>query len=78
MSFQDKYTEVVYILFYMQIHIGNDMGSGQYACDILHYNTGTCWNCYDGTITKYSGYLDNVCDNYSRMNEQKMCGGGYY
>ena len=77
MSFQDKHAEVVYILVFIKMHIGNDMNSGHYICDVLYYNTGTWWNCDDGTITKYSGYPDNVYDNSSKRNEPKD-GGNYY
>ena len=63
MYFQDKNADVVYILVSIKLHIGNDMDCVHYVCDILYYNTGTWWNCDDSTITKYSGYLDNVHDN---------------
>ena len=47
------------------------MDSGHYVCDILYYNTGTWWNYNDDTITKYSGYPDNIYDISSNKNEQK-------
>ena len=59
MSFPDN-PEVLYILFYIKLHIGNDMDKGHYVCDVLYYNKGTCWNCDDETITQYPGYPMNV------------------
>ena len=41
MSFPVKYAEVIYIIFYLQICIGNGVDSGHYVCDVLEYNTGT-------------------------------------
>ena len=71
MSFSGEDTEVLYILVYIKLHIGNDMDSGHYVCDLLDYNTGTWWNCCDDTITKYEVYPNNVYDNLSIDNEQK-------
>ena len=39
--FPGKNTGVLYIIVSIKLHIGNDMDSGQYVCDILDYNTGT-------------------------------------
>ena len=61
---------MVYILVSIKIHTGNDIYSGHYVCDILDYSTGKKCNCDDDTITKYSGYPDNVYDNSSNNNEQ--------
>ena len=71
MSFQDKHAEVFYILVSINLHIGNYMDSGHCIYDVLYYNTGTWWNCDDGTINKYSGYPDNVFNKSSNINEQK-------
>ena len=62
---------MIYILVSINIHIGNGTNKGHYVCDILEYNTGTCWNCDDTTMTKYSVYPKNVYDNLSTDNEQK-------
>ena len=40
MYFSDKHPEVLYILVFIQIHIGNDMDKGHYVYDVLDYNTG--------------------------------------
>ena len=77
MSFQSKHAELVYILASIKLHIAYYMDSGHYIYDIIDYNTGPCWNVYDGTITTYSGYPDNVYDNSSKRNEPKD-GGNYY
>ena len=45
MSFLGKHAEVIYILVYIKIHIGNDMYKSHYACDVLDYSTETWWNC---------------------------------
>ena len=71
MSFQDKHSEEIYILVSIKFNIGNVMDSGNYVCDILYYNIGTWCNCDDDTITKYSGYPENVYDNLSKENEKK-------
>ena len=77
MYFPDKHAEVIYILFYIKIHIGNDVDSVHYFCDVLYYNTVTWCNFDDYTITKYLGYPENVYDNLSKENEQKR-GDFYY
>ena len=65
MYFPVTKAEVLYIIFYINIHIGNYMYKGHYVCDILEYNTVT-WCIYDDdTITKYSVYPMNVYDNLS-------------
>ena len=64
MSFQDN-PEVIYILFSIKLHIGNDMDKGHYVCDLLDYNTGTWKNCDYKTITQYTGYPMNVYDELS-------------
>ena len=71
MSFPGEDTEMLYIIVSMNLHIGNDMDSGHYVCDVLDYNTWTWRNCDDDTITNYSGYPKNVYDNLSKDNEQK-------
>ena len=70
MYFPGKYSEVIYILFYIDICIGNFMDSGKYVCGLLYYNTGTWWNCDYDTITKYSGYPNNLYDNVSKDHEK--------
>ena len=60
MSFPDKYSEVIYILAYIKLHIGNDIYKGHYVCDVLDYSTVTWCNCDDDTITQYPGYRLNV------------------
>ena len=71
-SFLGKDSGVLYILVSINIHIGNDMGSGQYVCGVLECSTATWWNCDNDTINKYSGYpKKNVYDNLSKDNEQK-------
>ena len=47
------------------------MDKGHYVCDVLHYNTGTCWNCEDETITQYPGYPINVYNDLSSDKKQK-------
>ena len=63
MSFTVMHAEVIYILIYIKLYIGNDMDKGHYVCDVLDYNTGTWWNCDDDTINKYRGYPMNVYDD---------------
>ena len=46
------------------------MDKGPYVCDVLDYNTGTLWDCDDGTITQYTGYPMYVCDDLS-IDENK-------
>ena len=46
MFFPDN-PEVLYIIVYINLHIGNDMDKGHHVCDVLDYNTGTWWNCDD-------------------------------
>ena len=65
MYFPDKHPEVLYIIFSIYPHIGNDMDKGHYVCEILNYNTGTWWNCDDDTITRYSGYPFNAYNDLS-------------
>ena len=77
MVFTGKHDEVVYIIFYIKLLIGKDIDRGQYVCDELYYNTRTCLNCNDDTITNYSGYTENVYDNLSNENKQKT-GGNYH
>ena len=65
MYFPVTKAEVLYIIVYIKIHIGNYMYKVHYVCDILEYNTVT-WCIYDDdTITKYSVYPMNVYDNLS-------------
>ena len=71
-SLPDKYStsftnnrEVLYIIVYIKLHIGNNMYQGQYVCDVLDYNTGTWWNCDDEKITQYPGYPMNVYNDLS-------------
>ena len=70
MSFPDN-PEVLYILVSIKLHIANDMDKGHYVCDLLDYNTGTCWNCDDETRTQYPGYPMNVYNDLSIDKEQK-------
>ena len=56
LSFLDKHAEVVYILVFINLNIGNDMDSCHYVCGVLDYNIGTWWNFDDDTITNHSGY----------------------
>ena len=71
MSFLGKHAEVLSILVFINICIGNNMDSDHYVCGVLDYNTGAWWNFDDDTITRYSGYPKNVYDNLSKENEQK-------
>ena len=64
-SFLDKHPEVLYILVYIKLYIGNDIDEGLYVCDVLDYNTGTWWNFDDETINQYPGYSSNVYDDLS-------------
>ena len=64
MSFPDN-PEVIYIIFSIKLHIGNDVDKGRYVCDVLYYNTGTWGNCDDETITEYPGYPMNVYNDLS-------------
>ena len=68
MSFTGKDAKFLYILVSINLHIGNYIICGHCVCDLLDYNTVTCWNCYDDTITKYSGYPNNVNYNLSKYN----------
>ena len=77
MYFSGINAEVLYILVSIKIHIGNDMDKGHYVCDVLDYNTGSWWNFYDVTITKYLGYPNSICDNLSIDKKQKK-GKCYY
>ena len=54
MSFSGEHDEANYIIVVINIHVVNDIYSGNYVCGVLDYNTGTCWNCDDNTITNYS------------------------
>ena len=55
------------------------MDSGHYVCDVLDYNTGTWWRCDDDTTIKnYSGYPDNVYNDFSHESEPKKGGNVYY
>ena len=40
MSFPNN-TEVLYIIFSINLNIGNDIDKGHYVCDLLDHNTGT-------------------------------------
>ena len=68
MYFSGKHAEVVYIIVSIKIHIGKDMDSGNYVCDVLYYNIGTWWNYDDDTITNYSGYPEDVYNNLLNEN----------
>ena len=46
------------------------MDSGHYVYDLLDYNTGIWWIFDDDMITNYSGYLENIYDDFSHENEQ--------
>ena len=63
--------EVIYVLFYIKYHNGNDMDQGHYICDILDYITGTWWKCDDEIITKYPGYPMNVYNELSSNKKHK-------
>ena len=63
MSFPDKHPEVFYIIFSINLHIGNDMDKGHYVYVVLDYNTRTWWNCDDEIITQYPGNAMNVYDD---------------
>ena len=52
--------KVIYVLFSIKFHIGNDMDQGHYVCGVLDYNTGTWCNCDDEIITEYPGYPMNA------------------
>ena len=71
MDFPDKQAEVLYIMVFINIYIGNDMNKGHYVCDILDYKTGTWRNCDYDKITQYPGYPLNVYDDLSIDKEQK-------
>ena len=64
MSFPNN-REVLYIIFSIKLHIGNDMDQVQYVCDVLEYNTGIWWNCDDEKVTQYPGYPMNVYNDLS-------------
>ena len=64
MSFPNN-REVLYIIVFIRIHIGNNMDQGHYVCGVLDYNTGTWWNCDDEKITQYPGYPMNVYNDLS-------------
>ena len=71
MSFSEKHDSVVYILVSIKHHVGKDMDSSRYICDVLYYNTGTWWRCDNKKITNYSGYIENVYDDFSHENLKK-------
>ena len=62
MYFPSKDSELLYIIVYINTHIGKDMDKGKYVCDVLDYNTVTWWDFYDDTITQYPGYPMHVYD----------------
>ena len=47
------------------------MDQGHYVCDVLDYNNGTWWKCYDEIVTKYPGYQMNVYNEVSSDKKQK-------
>ena len=52
------------------------MDKGQYVCYLLNYNTGTCWNCDDNTITQYPGYPMKEYGDLSidkKQKREKVC-----
>ena len=71
MSFPSKYSEVLFIIVSINIHIGNDMDKGQCVCYLLDYNMGTWWNFDDDKITQYSLYPMNLYDDLSIDKNQK-------
>ena len=75
MYFPDKHAEVLYILVYIKLHIGNDIYKCHYVCDLFDCNKVTWWNCDDDTITQYTGYLINVYDDLSidKIKKRKKC-----
>ena len=74
MSFSGKHQGVVYILVSIKLHIGNDMDSGHYVCDLLDYNIGTWCICDDDTITQYPEYPINLYDDLPIDDKQKQKG----
>ena len=64
MSFTNN-CEVLYIIVYIKLHIGNDLDQGHYVCDILYFNTGTWWNYDDEKSTQYPVYPMNVYNDLS-------------
>ena len=71
-SFTGIYSEVLYILVYIKLHIGKDIDKDQYACDIIYYNIGTWCNCFDDTITQYPGYTMNIYDELLADNKERQ------
>ena len=72
MSFPGLYSEMIYIIVYIKLHIGKDMYKYHYVCDVLYYNTGTWWKCDDDTITHYTGYSMNIYNEllfYKKQNQ---------
>ena len=63
--------EVLYILVFIKLHIGNDVDKGHYVCNVLDYTTGPWWNCDDEKITQYPGYPMNVYSDLSSDKKQK-------
>ena len=51
------------------------MNSGHHVYYLLDYNTGTWLRCGNVIINIYSGYPENVYNDLSHENEQKMGGG---
>ena len=70
MSFPNN-PKVLYILVSIKLHVGNDMDQGHYVCDVLDYNTGTCWNYDDEKVTQYPGYTMNVYNDLSRDKDKE-------
>ena len=74
MYFPDKHAEVLYILVYIKLHIGNDIYKCHYVCDLFDCNKVTWWNCDDDTITQYTGYPINIYNDLSIYKKQKKGG----
>ena len=56
---------MVYIIVSVKIHVGQDIYSGHYYCDLFYYNTVTWWVCDDDKITNGRGYPENLYDELS-------------
>ena len=68
MFFSGKHNAVVYILVSIKHHGGKYMDSSHYIWNVLYYNTGTWWRCDNKKITNYSGYIENVYNDFSHEN----------
>ena len=49
----------------INLHVGKDMDSGHYVCDVLDYKIGAWWRCDNDIITNFLEYPENVYNKLS-------------